>query len=198
LVAFAARAYTVCPLTLDYDWLIRNLQRVNIGSIEDGTAVGSAIASSVNRLKDTPAKSKIIILLTDGINNVGNIPPLTSAKIAKALGIKIYTIGVGSKGFVPYPVKTFWGEVVYQNVQIEIDEEILKNIAQETGAKYFRALDTQSLEEIYKEIDKLEKTPIQESGFQQYRELFSLFLWAGLSILILEVILSNTILRKIP
>ena len=198
MVAFAARAYTVCPLTLDYDWLIQNLERVEIGAIEDGTAVGSALGSSLNRLKDTKAKSKIIILLTDGVNNTGKISPLTAAEAAKALGIKVYTIGAGRKGLVPYPVQDFWGRKVYQNVEIDIDEDTLRKIAQETNAKYFRATDTESLKKIYRAIDDLEKTPIEEKGFQEYRELFGLFLIAGLIILILEVILSNTILRKLP
>ncbi|MFH1867789.1 MAG: VWA domain-containing protein [Candidatus Omnitrophota bacterium] len=198
IVAFAARAYTVCPLTLDYDWLIKNLERVEIGSIEDGTAVGSAISSSLNRLKETEAKSKIVILLTDGINNAGKISPLTAAEAAKALGIKVYTIGAGSKGEVPYPVRGPWGQTAYRKVEIEIDENMLKQIAQETGAKYFRATDTESLKSIYKEIDTLEKTPVEEIGFQEYEELFFRFLIAGLVLLLLEIILSNTILRKLP
>ncbi len=198
MVAFAARAYTVCPLTLDYDWLIENLKRVKIGVIEDGTAIGSAISSSLNRLKDTEAKSKIIILLTDGINNTGAISPLTAAEAAKALGIKIYTIGAGSKGRAPYPMQDVWGNIVYQNVEIEIDEDTLKEIAGVTGGLYFRATDTESLKDIYKEIDSLEKTPVEEKGFQEYKELFSNFLILGLLFLSVEVILSNTLLRKIP
>lgn len=198
MVAFAGRAYTVCPLTLDYDWLIKNLKRVEIGTIEDGTAVGSAISSSLNRLKDTKAKSKIIILLTDGMNNAGKISPLTAADAAKALGIKIYTIGAGSKGLVPFPAQDFWGRKVYQNVKIDIDEETLKKIAEETKAKYYRATDTESLREIYKEIDALEKTEFEEKAYLRYKELFSGFLISGLIFLILEFILSNTILRKMP
>ena len=198
MIAFAARAYTVCPLTLDYDWLIKNLQRVEIGAIEDGTAVGSAIGSSLNRLRDTQAKSKIVILLTDGINNTGKISPLTASEAAKALGIKIYTIGAGTKGLAPYPTKGFWGETVYQNVSIEIDEDTLKKIAEDTDGKYFRATDTESLREIYKEIDSMEKTSIEETGFQEYRELFPGFLILGLMFLILEIVLSNTILRRLP
>ncbi|MFC1709961.1 VWA domain-containing protein [Candidatus Omnitrophota bacterium] len=198
IIAFAARAYTVCPLTLDYDWLIQNLERVEIGAIEDGTAVGSAIGSSLNRLKDTQAKSKIVILLTDGVSNTGKISPLTAAEAAKALGIKIYTIGAGKKGPVPYPMRNVWGRKVYQNVEMDIDEDVLRKISQETNAKYFRATDTKSLKQIYKEIDELEKTQIEEKGFQEYREMFTLFLIAGLVIILLEVILSNTILRKLP
>lgn len=198
MIAFAARAYTVCPLTLDYNWLIKNLERVKIGAIEDGTAIGSAISSSLNRLTSTEAKSKIIILLTDGINNAGKISPWTATEAAQALGIKIYTIGTGTKGLVPFPVQGFWQKTVYQNVKIEIDEEMLKKIADETKGKYFRATDTESLRKIYKEIDSLEKTLVQEVGFQEYKELFPYFLIPGLLFLILEVVLSNTALRKLP
>ena len=198
IITFAVRAYTVCPLTLDHQWLIKNLERIKIGAIEDGTAIGSAISSSLNRLKDTEAKSRIIILLTDGINNAGRISPLTAAEAATALGIKIYTIGAGVKGLAPYPMRGFWGETVYQNVKIEIDETMLKEIARVSGGKYFRATDTKSLEEIYKEIDALEKTPVEETGFQEYKELFPVFLMLGLILLMSEIILSNTILRKLP
>ena len=198
IIAFAARAYTVCPLTLDHPWLIKNLARIKIGAIEDGTAVGSAISSSLNRLRDSEAKSKVIILLTDGINNAGRISPLTAAEAAGALGIKIYTIGAGTKGLAPYPVQGLWGESLYRNVKIEIDEATLKEIARISGGKYFRATDTKSLEEIYNQIDSLEKTPIEEAGFREYKELFPPLVILGLIILILEIILSNTILRKLP
>ena len=198
MVAFAARAYTVCPLTLDYDWLIENLDRVEIGTIEDGTAVGSAIASSVNRIKETNAKSRMVILLTDGINNAGSIAPLAAAEAAKTLGIKIYTIGAGSKGAVPFPARDFFGRKVYQNVVIELDEATLKKIAQATGGKYFRATDTQSLRDIYKEIDAMEKTPVQEKGFQEFQELCTYFLIAGFLLLVAEIIVSHTLARELP
>jgi len=198
MVAFAARAYTVCPLTLDYDWLIKNLERVEIGAIEDGTAVGSAISSSLSRLEDSQAKSETIILLTDGVNNTGKISPLTAAEATKALGVKIYTIGVGTRGLVPYPVKDPWGRTVYQEVEIPLDEETLEEIARITGGRYFRATDTESLKDIYTEIDKLEKTPVEEVGYQEYKELFPGFLVAGLIILILEIVLSDTVLRRLP
>jgi len=198
IIAFAARAYTVCPLTLDHSWLIKNLARIKIGAIEDGTAIGSAIGSSLNRLKDSEAEGKIIILLTDGINNAGRISPLTAAEAAAALGIKIYTIGAGTKGLAHYPMLGFWGQTVYQNVKIEVDEATLKKVARISGGKYFRATDTKSLEEIYNQIDSLEKTPIEEAGFQEYRELFSPLVILGLILLISEIILSNTILRKLP
>lgn len=198
MIAFAARAYTVCPLSLDYDWLIQNLARVKIGQIEDGTAVGSGISSSLNRLKNSKAKSKIAILLTDGVNNTGEISPLTAAEAAKALGIKIYTIGAGSKGLVPYPTLNFWGRKTYRKAKIALDEDTLIKIAEQTNGKYFRATDTASLKKIYDEIDALEKTEVVESGYTEYDELFPIFLIPGLILLILEQILANTILRKIP
>jgi Ca-activated chloride channel family protein len=198
IVAFAARAYMVCPLTLDYGWLLDNLERVKTGLVEDGTAIGAGIATSLNRLKDTKGKSKVIILLTDGRNNTGKISPLTAAEAARALKIKIYTIGAGSKGPVPYPVKDFFGNTVYQPVEIDIDEDTLIKIADITGGKYFRATDTESLRKIYKEIDSLEKTVIEEKGYLEYNELFNIFLILSLVFLLLDIILSNTILRKIP
>jgi Ca-activated chloride channel family protein len=198
IVAFAARAYTVCPLTLDYSWLIKNLERIRIGDIEDGTAVGSAIMSSLNRLRDSGAKSKIIVLLTDGINNAGKVSPSVAAEAAKALDVKIYTIGAGTKGLAPYPVKTAWGDTVYQNVKIDIDEDTLKQIAEETSGKYYRATDTRSLKQIYKEIDSLEKTTIEEIGFTRYNEHFYIFLIPALMLLLFEIILSNTLLRRLP
>jgi Ca-activated chloride channel homolog len=198
IVAFASRAYTVCPLTLDYGWLLDNLERVKTGLVEDGTALGSGIATSLNRLKDAKAKSKVVILLTDGRNNTGKISPLTAAEAAKALKIKVYTIGAGSKGPVPYPVKDFFGNTVYQPIQIDIDEDTLMKIADMTGAKYFRATDTESLRKIYKEIDAFEKTDIEEKGYLEYNELFSVFLVLALVLLLSDIILSNTILRKIP
>jgi Ca-activated chloride channel family protein len=198
MVAFAARAYTVCPLTLDYGWLFENLERVKIGMVEDGTAIGSGLSSALNRLQDTRAKSKVIILLTEGRNNAGKISPLTAAEAAKALKVKVYTIGAGTRGLAPYPVKDFFGNKIYQPIKIDLDEETLTRIALKTEAKYFRATDTKSLREIYKEIDKLEKTPIEEKGYLEYKELFSTFLISGLGLLFLEIILNNTILRKIP
>ena len=198
IVAFASRAYTVCPLTLDYGWLLDNLERVKTGLVEDGTAIGSGIATSLNRLKDSKAKSKVVILLTDGRNNMGKISPLTAAEAAKALKIKVYTIGAGAKGMAPYPVKDFFGNTVYQPMEIDIDEDTLIKIADATEAKYFRATDTESLRKIYKEIDAFEKTTIEDKGYLEYNELFSVFLILAVSILLLDIVLSNTILRKIP
>ncbi len=199
LVAFAGLAYTACPLTTDYDWLIANLERIELGVLqEDGTAVGSAISSSVNRLKNSQAKSKVVILLTDGVNNAGKIDPITAAKIAKTMGIKVYTIGAGSKGYVPFPMKDFFGRTVYQNVPIDLDEDTLQEIARLTDGKYFRATDTESLRQIYQEIDKLEKTKMEEVGYKEYQELFVWVLSAAVLILVLEVILSNTVFLRIP
>jgi Ca-activated chloride channel family protein len=198
MVAFAARAYTVCPLTTDYSWLYENLDRVRVGMIEDATAIGSAIASSLNRLKTSKTKSKIIILLTDGINNAGTISPLVAAEAAKALKIKIYTIGVGTKGLVPYPIRDIYGRTVYQNIQIDIDEESLKTIATITGGKYYRATDTETLRMIYADIDRLEKSNIEHLGFRETTEVFPRFLIPGLCILVIEIFLANTLFLRIP
>lgn len=198
LVAFAGRAYTVAPLTTDHDWLNKNLERIDFGLIEDGTAIGSSIAAAVSRLKETESKSKIIILLTDGANNAGKIDPLTAARTAQALGIKIYAIGAGTKGLAPYPVTDFFGRQRYRQVQIDIDENLLKEIADITGGRYFRATDTSSLRDIYSDIDQLEKTEIEEKGFREYEELYGWFLGLALLFLFVELILDNTIFLKVP
>jgi len=166
--------------------------------MQDGTAIGSAIASAVGRLKNSKAKSKIVILLTDGINNAGTIDPLTAAHAAQALGIKVYTIGAGTKGVAPFPARDFFGQTVYQNIQIDIDEDTLKEIARLTGGQYFRAIDTDALRKIYKEIDSLEKTKIEEKGYNEYKELFVYFLMAALALLLVEIVLANTLFLKIP
>lgn len=198
MVAFAARAYTVCPLTTDYAWLNENLDRVRVGMIEDATAVGSAIASSINRLKNSKTKSKIIILLTDGVNNAGNISPLVVAEAAKALKIKIYAIAVGTKGLSPYPMKDYYGRTVYRNIPIEIDEESLRKIAETTGGKYYLATDTEKLRSIYDEINRLERSNIEHFGYREYSELFYYFLIPGMMLLIIGIFLSNTVFLKVP
>lgn len=198
MVAFAARAYTVCPLTADYAWLHENLERVRVGMLEDATAIGSAVASSLNRLRDSKTKSKVIILLTDGINNAGSISPITAAEAAKAMKVKIYTVGVGTRGLVPYPMKDIYGRTVYQNIPIEIDDETLAKMADLTGGKYYRATDTESLRKIYDEINRLEKSNIEHRGYREYGELFYYFLIPGIIVLCLEILLSNTIFLKIP
>jgi Ca-activated chloride channel family protein len=198
IVAFAARAYTVCPLTTDYSWLLENLDRVRVGMIEDATAIGSAIASSINRLRTSKTKSRIIILLTDGVNNAGNISPQVAAEAAKALKIKIYAIAVGTKGLSPYPLKDYYGRTVYKNIPIEIDEESLKKIADTTGGKYYLASDSEKLRRIYDEINRLEKSNIEHLGYREYSELFPFFLLPGLLLLAAEVLLSNTVFLKVP
>ncbi|MCK5012904.1 MAG: VWA domain-containing protein [Candidatus Omnitrophica bacterium] len=198
LVAFARLAYTVSPLTTDHSWLLTNLDRVELGLIQDGTAVGSAIVSSVARLENSDAKSKVIILLTDGVNNAGKMSPIEAARVAEAFGIKIYTIGAGTKGRVPFPARDPWGRKVYQNIPIELDEEMLQEVADITGGKYFRATDTESLRNIYEEIDALETVKIEEYGYKEYKELFSYFLIASLMILFLEEVSANTIFLRVP
>ena len=198
IVAFGGLAYTVSPLTHDYHWLTDNLRRLDFLQVEDGTAIGSALATSMNRLRKSSAKSKVIVLLTDGMNNTGRIAPLQAAQAAKALGIRVYTIGAGTKGYSPYPVQDLFGNTVYKQIKVEIDEETLQEIARITGGKYFRATDTQSLRQIYQEIDHLEKTPQEEKGYREYRELFSLFLTIALLCLAVEFLLNHTLLLRIP
>lgn len=198
LVAFAGLAYTVCPLTTDYTWLEENLKRVELGLIDDGTAVGSAITSAIARLKNSNATSKVVVLLTDGVNNAGKIDPVSAARAAEAFGVKIYTIGAGTKGYVPFPTIDFFGRKVYQNVVVDLDEDTLKQVAEITGGQYFRATDTESLRQVYDEIDLLEKTEIEEIGYFEYTELFSQWLISGLILLLFEILLTNTIFLKIP
>ncbi len=198
LITFARLAYTVSPLTTDHSWLLTNLDRVELGLIQDGTAVGSAIVSSVARLENSDAKSKVIILLTDGVNNAGKMGPVEAARVAEAFGIKIYTIGAGTEGRVPFPGRDPWGRKVYQNVVIKLDEKMLQEVADITGGKYFRATDTESLRDIYREIDTLEKVKIEEYGYKEYKELFGYFLMAALMLLFLEVVLANTIFLRVP
>ena len=198
LVVFAARPYTQCPLTLDHGWLLQNLDRAKIGMIEDGTAIGSALAAAVNRLRPSTARSKFVVLLTDGQNNAGRITPQTAADAAAALGIKVYTIGAGTRGLAPYPAQDFFGNKVYRPMQVDIDEDTLKKIAMATNARYFRATDTASLRDVYAEIDRSEKTPFEAPQFLDYREVYPLLAWPALALLLLEVGLGETVLRKLP
>lgn len=198
LVAFAGRAYVAAPLTLDHDFLLQNLQRLNLGTIEDGTAIGSGLSAALNRLRELKSKSKIVILMTDGQNNAGKVPPLTAAEAAQTLGVKVYTIGVGTHGTAPMPRIDPFGRKVYVSIPVDIDEESLKAIAEKTSGRYYRADSTETLREIYAEIDKLEKTEIQIKKYQRYRELFPWVVLAGLVVLMLEIILSNTVWRKLP
>lgn len=198
LVLFAARPYTQCPLTLDHGWLLQNLDRAKVGMIEDGTAIGSALATAVNRLRPSTARSKFVVLLTDGQNNAGRITPQTAADAAAALGIKVYTVGAGTRGLAPYPAQDFFGNKVYRPMQVDIDEDMLKKIAATTRARYFRATDTASLREIYAEIDRSEKTAFEAPEFLDYRELYPWLAWPALALLLLEVGLAETVLRKLP
>src|SRR5262245_47522187 len=198
LVLFAARPYTQAPLTLDHGWLLQNLARARVGMIEDGTAVGSGLAAATNRLRASTAASKFVVLLTDGQSNAGNVTPQTAADAAAALGIKVYTVGAGSQGMAPYPVKDFFGNTVYRPMQVDIDEATLEQIAKATGARYFRATDTESLRRVYKEIDQAEKAPFEAPEFLDYREAYPWLLWPALGLLLLEAGLGETVLRKLP
>ncbi len=198
MVAFAGRAYVASPLTLDHDWLERNLDRVKVGLIEDGTALGSGLGTAVNRLRDTKAKSRVVVLLTDGVNNVWKVQPLDAAKAAKELGVRVYTIGAGSQGVAPMPVMMGGRIAGYRQMQVEIDEGLLKQIAELTGGQYFRATDTDSLREIYRQIDKLEKHEIETVKYEDWRELFPWALVPGLGCLLVAVMLEHTRLRRLP
>jgi len=198
LVVFAQHSFTQCPLTLDYGVLLDLLDSIDIGIIEDGTAIGTAIANSVNRLRDSKAKSRVMILLTDGINNAGKIDPQTAAKTARALDVKIYTIGAGKPGGAMYPVEHPIFGKRYVQMDTEIDEALLKEIAEETGGMYFRAKDEKGLSEIYETIGKLEKTEIETKEYANYHELATGFILPGFIVFLLGTILGNTVLRKIP
>jgi Ca-activated chloride channel family protein len=197
LVIFSREAFTQCPLTIDYSVLKNLLKDVKSGMIEDGTAIGNALANGVNRLKDSKSKSKVLILLTDGINNAGEIDPLTAAEIAKKFGIRVYTIGVGTLGEAPYPFQTPFG-IRYQMVPVEIDEAVLKQIASYTNGKYFRATNNKKLENIYNEIDKMERSRVEVTSYKSKKELFMPWLFGGLLILLVELILSKTVFRRLP
>nr|WP_184017307.1 VWA domain-containing protein [Haloferula luteola] len=198
MVAFAGRPYLVSPLTLDHEWLKKRLDEVQIGRVEDGTAIGSAIAASVNHLRDSDAKSRIVILLTDGVNNAGAANPVTAAEAAKTLGIKIYTIGAGIEGQAPMPVRDGFGRKRLAMMDVEIDEDSLREIARLTGGRYFRATDTGSLEEIYDAINQLETTKRTVKKYEDYEELFLFALVPGLILLLAERWLAETRYRHLP
>lgn len=197
LVIFAGESFTQCPLTTNHKELIRLFREVDSDMLSDGTAIGMGLASAVNRLKDSKATSKVVILLTDGINNSGEISPETAAEIARNYNLRVYSIGVGSMGTAPYPVQTPFG-VQYQNMEVKIDEEILSGISEMTGGRYFRATNNEKLREIYQEIDQLEKTIIQEKQYTEKEEMFFWFLFIGIALLVIEIILKYTIFRQIP
>lgn len=198
LIGFAGAPYLVSPLTLDHDWLQQNLERVQIGAVEDGTAIGSAIAAGVNRLRDQPGKSKVLVLLTDGQNNLGKITPDAAAQAAKALGVKVYTIGVGVRGEAPVPVTDALGEKHLVMSEVDVDEGALQKIATETGARFFRATDTESLRKTYAEIDRLEKTTHEVKKFERHSELFAWAVLPALALFGAAFGLDQTRFRRLP
>jgi len=197
LVVFSGESFTQCPLTTDHAVLVNLFNAIKYGMIEDGTAIGLGLANAINRIKESKAKSKVIILLTDGSNNRGDIAPITAAEIAKTYGIRIYAIGVGSHGMVNVPVQTPMG-IQYQQMDSEFDEASLKEIADMTGGKYFRATDNSKLRSIYQEIDQMEKTKINVREFNKKNEEYYLFALAALFFIIFEVLLRNTVFKKTP
>lgn len=197
IVVFAGESYTQCPLTTDRATLINLMKEISTDLIEDGTAIGNGLATAVARMKDSDAKSRVIILLTDGVNNRGEITPQMAAEIAKTYGIRVYTIGVGANGMAPYPVMTPWG-VDIQKVQVEIDEDLLSEIASSTGGRYFRATDNTKLMEIYNEINQMEKARITVDSFPVYKELFPGYAFVALVALLLELVLKLFVIRRLP
>lgn len=195
LIAFAGRPYMVCPLTLDHEWLRKRLNSLEIGMVEDGTAIGSAIGSGTNRLREQDSKSRIMILLTDGINNAGRIPPLVAAEAAETLDIKVYTIGAGSRGEAPIPVVDSFGRQRIRMARVDIDDKMLTEVAEMTGARYFRATDSSSLARIYDEINSMETTTRTIKKFENYRELFPYLVFCALLFLAVEIGVGR---RKLP
>lgn len=199
LAVFAGESYTQCPLTNDHDVLKEYLQSLECGALEDGTAIGMGLAAAVNRLKDSEAKSKVVVLLTDGVNNAGYIRPATAAGLAKEFGIKVYTIGVGSYGQALSPVRRRAnGEYMFGITNVEIDEELLRKIAEDTGGKYYRAISEESLQEVYNEIDRLEKTEVEITVYKRYVELYYWPLIAGFTLLLVLFLLRSTLVRTLP
>ena len=199
LVAFGTQAFIASPITLDHNFLLKNLERMDLNTINGNqTAIGSGLSTSVNRLRELKSKSKIVILMTDGVNNAGKIAPLTAAEAAQALGVKVYTIGVGTRGQAPMPATDMFGRRVYQMVPVDIDEATLTKISDMTGGKYFRADNAENFESIYVEIDKLEKTEADVKKFAQHTELFAWLIAGGLVLLVAEVLQGQTALRRLP
>jgi Ca-activated chloride channel family protein len=198
IIAFAGAPYLVSPITLDHDWLQQNLERVTVGGADDGTAIGSAIAAGVNRLRLTSAKSKLIILLTDGVNNTGKISPIAAAEAARAMGVKIYTIGVGVRGDAPIPVRDAAGNARLIMAKVDVDERTLQAVADETGGKFYRATDTDSLQKIYEQINRFEKSAQTVQKFEHTEELYRWALVPALGILGLSLLLQQTRLRRLP
>ena len=198
LVVFAGEAFTQSPLTSDQSTLLTLLGRVRSGLIEDGTAIGNGLATAINRLRESDAKSKVIILLTDGINNRGEIAPVMAAEIAKQMGIKVYTIGVGSEGMAPTPAIDMFGNMTFVQAKVEIDEETLRKIAETTGGEYFRATDNEKLRAIYDEINRLEKSKVEVNDFTTYTEEYLFWLLGALALLVVEFLTRTLILKRIP
>ena len=199
LVVFASQAFLGTPLTLDHDYLQANLDRLEIGAIDqNATAIGDGLGTAVNRLRDLKAKSKIVILMTDGQNNSGKLEPSLAAEAAKSLGVKVYTVGIGMRGQAPMPARDMFGRKVYQMVPVDIDEDTLQKIADLTGGKYYRADNAEKFKKIYDEIDKLEKTEASVKKYTQFIELFAWFVAAGLAILLIEFVLAQTAFRRLP
>ena len=198
LVAFAGEAFTQSPLTTDQSTLQTLLARIRSGLIEDGTAIGNGLATAINRLRESDAKSKVIILLTDGVNNRGEIAPRTAAEIAKAQGIRVYTIGVGTEGMAPYPAMDMFGNITFVNQKVEIDEKTLTAISDMTGGQYFRATDKAKLKAIYDEINQLEKSKIEVTEHVSYHELYLAWVLAALGLLLAEFLFANLVLKRIP
>lgn len=195
LVIFSGESFTQCPLTIDHSVLINLYQDIKNGMIEDGTAIGMGLATAVNRLKNSQAKSKVIILLTDGVNNMGSIPPITAAEIAKQFGIRVYTVGIGTIGTAPYPVPSPYSGVVYQRMEVKIDEPTMTKIAQITGGQYFRATNNDALKAIYGKIDQLEKAKIDVTQYRKKTEMFLPFAAIALLLLLIEFALKNTLFK---
>jgi Ca-activated chloride channel family protein len=197
LVTFSGESFTQSPLTTDHAVLKNLFKDVKNGMIEDGTAIGMGLATAVNRLRESDAKSRVVILLTDGFNTTGSIPPLTAAEIAREFGVRVYTIGLGTNGMAPYPFRTSFGSVAYQNVEVKIDEKTMKEVAKLTGGQYFRATNTRSLEAIYEEIDQLEKSKIEVTEYRKKKEEFFPFALAAVLLLVVEFSLRNTLYRSL-
>ncbi|HZL78919.1 MAG TPA: VWA domain-containing protein [Candidatus Limnocylindrales bacterium] len=199
LVLFASQAYIATPLTLDHDFLQVNLDRLEIGAIsENSTAIGDGLGTAVNRLRDLKSKSKIVILMTDGQNNSGKLDPLLAAEAAAAVKVKVYTVGIGERGTAPMPARDMFGRKVYQMVAVDVDEDTLQKIADKTGGKYYRADNAERFQQIYTEIDKLEKTEAVINKYTEYKELFPWLVLGGLMLLLIEVVLGQTAFRRLP
>ncbi len=198
LVVFAGEAFTQSPITTDHVSLVNLMNQIESGMIADGTAIGNGLATAVNRLKESDSPSKVIILLTDGVNNSGQIDPLTAAQIAADYGIRVYTVGVGTEGVAPMPALDAWGGITFVQSKVEIDEKMLREIAEQTGGRYFRATDNTKLAEIYAEIDRLEKTKVEVENFVKYSEVYHMWLLSAIGLLFVEILCRYLFLRQIP